>query len=216
VKGLSRGTLSSEPASVEVVPVLGAGSSATLRDIKEPVRGTAPDPLELALGLLALTGVGWLTWRARHRAPRTVAEPEGLPAVAPPPPDPYEIALDRLTAIERERWSTRDVARHYAEATDVLRDYLETHGVPARERTTTELRWSLPPRLLRGPRGRGFDRLFHQADLVKFACCRPTAIDAAAFLRDARSLLVEWRDGLRSDVLEQYVVETVEATRAVR
>jgi hypothetical protein len=196
VKGLSRGTLTSDSAMVEVVPVLSAGSSATLRDIKEPARAPGPDPLALALGLLALAVAGWLTWRARRRGP--VVVPELIPAAAalPAMPDPYDIAADRLAAIERERWSERDVARHYEEVTDVLRDYLEAHGVPARERTTSELRWALAPGLLAGGGRWRFETLFDEADLVKFARRRPAAGDAAAFLRDAHALLTEWRDAL--------------------
>jgi len=196
VKGLSRGTLTSDSATVEVVPVLSAGSSATLRDIKEPARAPGPDPLAFALGLLALAVAGWLTWRARRQVP--VAVPELIPAVAASqvPPDPYDIAADRLAAVERERWSERDVARHYEQVTDVLRDYLEAHGVPARERTTSELRWALAPGLLAGGGRRRFETLFDEADLVKFARRRPAAADAAGFLGDARALLMEWRDAL--------------------
>jgi hypothetical protein len=197
VKGLSRGTLTSDSATVEIVPVLGAGSSATLRDIKEPTSAEGPNPLELALGLLALAVAGWLTWRARRRGPAAVPEPASA-AVAPPATrDPYDIAADRLAAIERERWSARDVARHYAEATDALRDYLEAAaGIPARERTTTELRWTLPPHLLDGKAGRRFTALFDEADLVKFARRRPDTAAAAVFLERARVLLAEWRDAL--------------------
>ncbi len=196
VKGLSRGTLTSDSATVEVVPVLGAGSSATLRDIKEPVRAAAPNPIELALGLLALAGAGWLTWRARRRAP--ALGPESLPTASAPPAarDPYDVAADRLAAIERERWSARDVARHYAEVTDVLRDYLEAHGVPARERTTSELRWALAPGMLAGRGRRRFETVFDAADLVKFAHWRPGVDDAEGFLLAARELLGSWR-GMR-------------------
>jgi hypothetical protein len=194
VKGLSRGTLTSDSATVEVVPVLSAGSSATLRDIKEPAPAPGPNPLELVLGLMALAVAGWLTWRARRRT--QAAMPELLPA-APESSvlrDPYDIAADRLATIERERWSARDVARHYAEVTDVLRDYLEAHGVPARERTTSELRWALPPHLLDSESRRRFASLFDEADLVKFARRRPDAAAAAVFLAHARVLLGEWRD----------------------
>jgi hypothetical protein len=200
VKGLSRGTLTSDSATVEVVPVLSAGSSATLRDIKEPAPAGRPEPLALMLGLLALVLAGWLTWRARGRGPAAVAEP--VPAAAPPAArNPYDIAEERLAAIERERWSACDVARHYAEVTDVLRDYLEAHDVPARERTTSELRWVLAPALLVGRGRHRFEAVFAAADLVKFARLRPTPGDAAAFLRDARTLLTEWRDALEHDAL---------------
>jgi hypothetical protein len=211
VKGLSRGTLTSDSATVEVVPVLSGGSSATLRDIKEPAPAGKPEPLALALGLLALIVAGWLTWRARRRAPAAVAEPIPAPAAAPATRDPYDVATDRLMAIERERWSASDVARHYAEVTDVLRDYLEAYGVPARERTTSELRWTLAPRLLAGRGLRRFETVFDAADLVKFARLRPTDGEAGAFLREARVLLAEWRDGLASAT-----PAAVEETHAIR
>jgi hypothetical protein len=209
VKGLSRGTLTSDSATIEVVPVLSGGSSATLRDIKEQAPAGKPEPLALALGVLGLIVAGWLTWRARRRAPPAVAEP--FPAPAPATRDPYDVATDRLMAIERERWSASDVARHYAEVTDVLRDYLEAHGVPARERTTSELRWTLEPELLAGHGRRRFETVFDAADLVKFARLRPTDGDAGVFLRDARVLLTEWRDALASAT-----PAAVEETHAIR
>jgi hypothetical protein len=199
VKGLSRGTLTSDSATVEVVPVLSAGSSATLRDIKEPAPAGKPEPLALALGLLGLALAGWLTWRARRRGPAAVAEPVPTPVASAATRDPYEVAADRLVAIESEHWSVSDVARHYAEVTDVLRDYLEAHGVPARERTTSELRWVLAPGLLAGHGRRRFETVFDAADLVKFAHWRPGVDDAAAFLRDARALLTAWRDAAAED-----------------
>ena len=56
-------------------------------------------------------------------------------------------------AIERERWSVSDLARHYPAVTDVLRDYLEAaEGIPARERDHAELR-ALPPHLSAGACG---------------------------------------------------------------
>jgi len=194
VKGLSRGTFYSDSASVEIVPLVKEASSATLRDIKEPVAAPGPDPLELALGLAALGAAGLLAWRARRRAspPAAVAAPV-TEAPPPPPPDPYEIALDRLAAIEQERWAARDVARHYEAVADALRDYLEAHGVPARERTTWELRWVLPPALLAGGTRRRFEQVFEDADLVKFAQWRPDSAVAGAFLDAARDLLARWR-----------------------
>jgi hypothetical protein len=116
------------------------------------------------------------------------------PVVVPPPPDPYEIAIARLGDIEREEWSSRgEVERHYESVTDALRDYLEAaEEAPARERTTTELFWSLPPRLLEGGLRRQYAAVFEAADLVKFARSRPDAPAAATFLRDARTLLARW------------------------
>jgi hypothetical protein len=216
VKGLSLGTLTSDSATVEVVPVLSAGSSATLRDIKEPAPAGKPEPLALALGLLALALAGWLTWRARRRGPAAVAEPAPAAVASPAPRDPYDIAEERLAAIERERWSALDVARHYAEVTDVLRDYLEAHGVPARERTTSELRWALAPGLLAGRGRRRFETVFDAADLVKFALWRPEVEDAEVFLVAARELLASWRGALTDSALASATPAAAEETHAIR
>ncbi len=193
VKGLSRGTLSSDSATVEIVPLVQEASSATLRDIKEPVPRRGPGAVELLLGLAALAAAGWLAWRARRRALPSIPA-SSLPADAPPEPrDPYEIALDRLAAVEDAGWAAADVARHYEAVADALRDYLEACGVPARERTTAELRWALPPALLAGGARRRFEQVFEDADLVKFAHWRPGADAAGAFLGVARALLVRWQ-----------------------
>jgi hypothetical protein len=193
VKGLSRGTLTSDSASVDVVPVLTAGSAATLRDIKEPPPSRRGAPLELLFGLAALAAAGWLAWRARRHGPAEAAAAEASPVPPPLPPDPYQRALARLAEIEGGRWAARDVARHYAEITDALRDYLEAHGIPARERTTWELRWVLPSALLAGDGSRRFELVFDAADLVKFARSRPDADTASEFLGEARALLAGWR-----------------------
>jgi hypothetical protein len=124
--------------------------------------------------------------------------------VAPVRPDPLSAAFTRLAEIEQgELLAAGDVAGHYQAVTDALRDYLEAAArVPARERTTVELRWSLPPALLDGPGARGFDALFDEADLVKFARRRPTAADAAGFLADARALLGRWGEVLGREAID--------------
>jgi hypothetical protein len=193
VKGLTRGTLMSDSTSVEVVPVLTAGASATLRDIKEPVRPAGRLTLALVIGVAAVAAAGWLAWRARRRAAVQPTVVEAGPVPEPPPPDPYELAMARLSDIERKRWPDRDVARHYAEITDALRDYLEAYAVPARERTTSELRWVLPDDALSRERESGFEAVFETADLVKFARSRPSTEEANAFTAAARDLLETWR-----------------------
>ncbi len=206
VKGLSRGTLSSDSASVEVVPVLAGGSSATLRDIKEPLASRGGPPLELLLGFAALGVAGWLAWRARQSAPTEVPIAPAEEGSPPPPPDPYDQAMARLAAIEREHWAAQDVSRHYADITDAVRDYLEAYGIPARERTTSELRWVLPPTLLAGDGARRFEGVFDAADLVKFARLRPGPGQADGFLRAARDLLTAWQ---RSGALKAAATEGV-------
>ncbi len=192
VKGISKGTVRSDTLSIEVEPVLAAGNPA-LRDIRELKPSRLP---RFLIGVVALAALALLlAWRRRRTTAETPPAAATAEAVAVPPlPDPYEVALARLGEIEREEWSSKgDVARHYESVTDVLRDYLHfAEEVPARERTTAELFWSLPPRLLDDGLRRQYTAVFEDADLVKFARWRPDAPAATTFLHDARSLLARW------------------------
>jgi len=69
---------------------------------------------------------------------------------------------------------------------------LKARGVPARERTTTELRWQLPPAMLAGGVRHRFEEVFEDADLVKFAKWRPDPATAGLFLGSAKDLLARW------------------------
>ncbi len=194
VKGITSGVIRSDTLSVEVVPVLAAGNP-TLRDIRELERSSVPGLIAGVIIVSALAVVVLIVRRRRKPvppAPAVVAEPETVPA--PSPPEPYEIAVARLSEIEREAWPERgDVARHYEAVADALRDYLEAaEDVPARERTTTELLWSLPPHLLEGALRQRYVAVFDEADLVKFARRRPGSAAATRFLREAHGLLDRW------------------------
>lgn len=190
-----RGTVATETASVEVAPVIPAGNPA-LRDIRDPELSATPGPLSLLLAGISVGAVVWFLVRRRKRAPAAVPD---APAARPAPiarPDPYQIALDRLTAIELERWPDRGaVDQHYEAAIDVLRDYLgAAEEIPARERTSSELLWAMPPRLTEGGLRRLTSQVLTNADLVKFARSRPDSLAAAAHLRDTRELLRRWHE----------------------
>ncbi len=193
------GTMRSEPVPIEIAAVLTEGGGSTLRDIREPADPPGPDPRLVAALLAAAAGAIW--W-ARHRrdrplpvAPASAVGPEPPPAAAL---DPFALALDRLAEIERAGWNgAGDVSRQYAAVTDALRDCLEASaGLPARERTTTEVRWALPPALSRGKLGTRYDAVFGQADMVKFAGRRPGAEEASGFLGAARELVADWHGAL--------------------
>ncbi len=110
------------------------------------------------------------------------------------PPDPYTARAARLDGIAAECYAERgEVDRHYEAVADALRDYLEAaEELPARERTTTELLWSLPPRLAEVGLRRRVQDVLGDADLVKFAKLRPQADDADQFVERARDLLDRW------------------------
>jgi hypothetical protein len=187
-----RGVMTHDPAEVEVTSVL-PGGNPPLRDIREPDTPPSLAPLWTLLGLAGAGGLAWLAARRRRRLPPAL-DPIALPGPPPPPPDPYSLALARLEAIEAERWATRgEVERHYEAVAGALRHYLEAaERIPAPERTTTELLWSLPPRLAEGGLRRRVQDVLGAADLVKFALRRPPAEEAAAFTGSARELLDRW------------------------
>jgi hypothetical protein len=187
-----RAIVATAPATVEIVPVLPAGNP-TLRDIREPEPASGPGPLALtAAGALA---AGTLSWVLLRRRPRRIG-----PSVTRAPPEPqaargaWEEALDRLDRLAAERPEGREaLAAWYTAAADVLREYLETaEDLPARERTTSELLWALPPRLGEGGLRRRLQDILWRADLVKFARARPSPEDGTRFLADARELLTRW------------------------
>jgi hypothetical protein len=194
-----RGVVIHESAEIEVASVLPAGNPA-LRDIREPDSPRGLGALWALVAASAAAAVIWLTTRRRAKRPAPTPEPVSPPPPPPLPPDPYAAALARLDAIEAERWAARgDVARHYEAVADALRDYLEeADGLPARERTTTELLWSLPPRLAEGGLRRRLQEVFGDADLVKFAKLRPRPDEAATYTTRARELLERWHRAARA------------------
>ena len=193
-----RGVVTHETTEIEVASALPAGNPS-LRDIREPDSPRGFGALWALLGAVAAAAIAWLA--TRRKAPRPAPEPEPVAPPPPPalPPDPYTAALARLDAIEAERLTARgDVARHYESVADALRDYLEAeHDIPARERTTTELLWSLPPRLAEGGLRRRVQEVLGDADLVKFARLRPRPDEAAGYTTGARDLLERWHRAAR-------------------
>ncbi|HUQ14552.1 MAG TPA: hypothetical protein VM094_00740 [Gemmatimonadales bacterium] len=188
-----RGVVTHDPAEIEVASVLPAGNPP-LRDIREPDSPPGFGGLWALFAAAAAAAIAWLATRRRAKRPVPEPEPVAPPPPPPPPPDPYAAALVQLDAIEAECWAARgDVARHYEAVADALRDYLEeADGLPARERTTTELLWSLPPRLAEGGLRRRVQDVLGDADLVKFAKLRPRPDEAASYTTRARDLLERW------------------------
>ncbi len=194
VKGVQRATLASDSAFVDIVPLLPAGNPS-LKDIAGLERTPGPTVWPFVAGFIVLGGLIAL-YRRRRKAVAGAAKVEvDLP---PPPeqtaPSPYDIAVRQLQRIARENWPGQGFpARHYAAVTDTLRDYLEAaEEVPARERTSAEVLWSLPPHLAEADLRQRLQQILDEADRVKFARLRPEPTLARDFLRRSRALLEDW------------------------
>ena len=198
-----RSTVTHEPVEIEVTSTIPAGNPP-LRDIREPDSPPAFGAFWALIGAASAAGIAWLAARLLKRRRRAKPELAAAPPPPPPPPDPYTAALARLEAIDSENWSARgDVARHYELVADALRDYLEAaRGIPARERTTTELLWSLPPGLAEGGLRRRVQEVLGEADLVKFAKLRPAPNESARYTGHARDLLERWSRAAPAEELD--------------
>lgn len=193
VEGVSRATLPSDSAFVEVRAVLPGAGNPALKDIKEleerPM--SLQRWLALAAALIAATGL-YLRFRRKNSAETLVVEPE--PTTELMAPSAYDVALERLNRVEEEHWPDRGrVALHYEGVAQTLRQYLEdAHEIGALERTTSELMWAMPPHLGKGGLRDRCQEILTEADLVKFAEVRPSEAAASDFLARARHLLGAW------------------------
>jgi hypothetical protein len=193
VKGVGRATLPSDSAYVEIIPLLPAGNPP-LKDIRELEPSSQSPLVPVVAGTLAAAALVVMYLLRRRRRLSPIPTPVASLAAPTALPSAYSRALEQLVRIERERWPARgEVARHYEATVDTLRGYLEAaEELPARERTTGEVLWSLPPHLSDdGLRDRA-GAILDEADLVKFARLRPSPTAAAEFLEQCRALLGEW------------------------
>jgi hypothetical protein len=207
VKGVQRATLTSDPAHVEIVSLLPPGNPS-LKDIRELQRSPAPPVLPFVAGALGIAGLLLLYLRRRRRqgAAPQLSEPEPVEPAARVLSH-YERAALELERIERQRWPDQgEVALHYQSVTDVLRDYLEAaESVPAKERTSAEVLWSLPPHLTQSGMRDRFRGILGQADLVKFARLSPHPPEADEFLDLCRGLLDRWHESSLPSALSHAV-----------
>ncbi|HEY1011919.1 MAG TPA: hypothetical protein VGE07_04385 [Herpetosiphonaceae bacterium] len=189
----SSGRASTQAVAVEVTSVLDA-NPVDIKPLKPQLALSeqANYLLLIGLSLLAILVAGALAlgvvyWRRHRRVP--------APVVAPPPArDPIATAMAELDRIAKlDLVAQQRIEEHYTLITDVLRRYIaERFGVPALERTTSEVRSALlSPAVLQ--RRDFLLALLAEADGVKFARYLPTSVDAIAMLEHARQAILATR-----------------------
>ena len=182
-----RGTIRSEPAQLEIVPVAPSGNPS-LKDLKGlvPAGGLDWIPWGIAGGVVAAAALALRAWRRASR------RPSGPPAIRPSghlPADPFDVALAQLAGLE---------ATDLAAAADIIRGCLvAAAGIPALEQTSSELLRALPTHLNGRENRARLSELLAGADLVKFAQGHADPAAGHAFFDSARALLTGWRDRAR-------------------
>ncbi|MCA9603701.1 MAG: hypothetical protein KC417_16835 [Myxococcales bacterium] len=196
------GFVETPPAAVHVASLIGNEPNAAPKPAPAPVR-VIEDDYTLAyiggalLGILLLIGLtllGQRWWRSRRRAP--------LPAAPPRPP--WDVALERLTSLQRNRASFFADGREVAwvdAVSDTLRAYLGArYGFEALESTTDEiLAWTRK----NAPRGMEIGEIstfLGECDLVKFAKAVPDEALAETVVDMALRIVMRTRPAMPSPV----------------
>ncbi len=173
-------TVVAAPVVVTLASVLQPGDSE-LRDIKGqaslPMSAVWPWIVAALVGI-ALAALAVILWRRR-----TVAAVDNRP--------PYQRALDALAAIEAMRLPEQErFKEYYTLVSDTVRTYIEQRfGVPALERTTTEIRADLKRTDMVEDVKSQLMLFLQDSDLIKFSTFRPDLESAAYLLATARFIV---------------------------
>ena len=186
--GGDRVLLRTDPLEVKVITTLAQDAPLEFKEARPPVPIYTVDytPLWVGVGAggaLLLGLIGFLLVRRRLDA-RPEPEPE--------PRDIYDVALEKLQAIERsDMLAQKQLKRYYTEMSEAVREYLGArYGFPGTELTSTEIMIRL--HAVTWPKGlseRDVEGWLRRCDRVKFADRRPSDEDSEAALRQAYTLL---------------------------
>jgi hypothetical protein len=145
------------------------------------------DYLPWVMGVLAVLALLWLfyTLALRRQKARLLSRSMALP--------PHELALKKLDALkQKNRIAAGQVKEHYAELTDILREYLEKRfEIPALESTTHETVQALQGLEFPNPLIAPLQQLLEQADLAKFARSIPEESFYESSFSLARQLILD-------------------------
>ncbi len=174
------------PALLTVMPTLAEGDTE-LMDIRPQVGMAVPAiwSMVLASVLVAVVAIvgGWWLYRRRRGEPFFAQAVDNRP--------PYQVAFDELDRIDDLDLPKRgQFKEHYSLVADVLRLYIEQQfRVHAFDRTTTELKQSLPESTMSPEHIQRSIDFFFESDLVKFAKLMPALPEACQLTQEARTLV---------------------------
>lgn len=117
------------------------------------------------------------------------------PAVAAPPKPakaPYQLAMEQLELLEKEKPWNSDVKLYYTQLTDILRQYFEQQfHIAALEQTSAELMQNIKPVTVLNQQRDKLQTILTVSDLAKFAKLQPSPQEHEDCLRKAIAV-VEW------------------------
>lgn len=137
-----------------------------------------------ALVLAVLIVFYFVFWRKR--------KPQAPPAPPKPSKPPYQLAMEQLEQLGKDKpWNT-DVKSYYTQLTDILRQYFEQQfHIAALEQTSAELLQNIKPVTILNQQRDKLQAILVVADLAKFAKMQPSPQEHEDCLQKAIAI-VEW------------------------
>ncbi|NTV45093.1 MAG: protein BatD [Chlorobiales bacterium] len=168
-------------------------SRKDIEDIK-PVQ-SLPFPVwiyfAVAGAIIALGLIGYFIYRKMKNKKEE-------PPAAPPAPErsPYEVAREKLVALEHHPLEAQeDCKQYYIKLSDTLREFLQAnYGFNALDQLTSEIYTSLEKRAGRA-KAELVDTILERADLVKFAKFYPSRSDAKESLAQSLQAIENAKPG---------------------
>ncbi|SIO42966.1 hypothetical protein SAMN04488055_3953 [Chitinophaga niabensis] len=143
-------------------------------------------PYLLACLALSAAIVLYFVFWHKKRKPAVVAPP------ARPAKAPYQLAMEQLELLEKEKPWNSDVKLYYTQLTDILRQYFEQQfHIAALEQTSAELMQNIKPVTVLNQQRDKLQSILTLADLAKFAKLQPSPQEHEDCLRKAIAV-VEW------------------------
>lgn len=137
------------------------------------------------LALSAAIVLYFVFWHKKRKP--AVAAPPAKPAKAP-----YQLAMEQLALLEKEKPWNSDVKLYYTQLTDILRQYFEQQfHIAALEQTSAELMQNIKPVTVLNQQRDKLQSILTLADLAKFAKLQPSPQEHEDCLRKAIAV-VEW------------------------